>query len=96
MWIKGWQPKTSKNTSKNPPNVGSGVQPPEFRRPTPPPPPIPNVTLAKEEMIYTHKDYSQVVKIYDISYDSNGYPLFLIYINGQWIRKSAKYFKPYE
>ena len=32
--------------------------------------------------------------IYDISYNSNGYPLFLIYVDGQWIRKSAKYFKP--
>lgn len=34
------------------------------------------------------------VNVYDISYDSNGYPLFLFYYNGQWIRKSAKYFKP--
>ena len=34
------------------------------------------------------------VKIYDISYDKDGFPLFLIYFNGQWIRKSAKYFKP--
>lgn len=34
------------------------------------------------------------VKIYDISYNSNGFPLFLIYYEGQWIRKSAKHFKP--
>lgn len=34
------------------------------------------------------------VKIYDISYDKDGFPLFLIYFNEQWIRKSAKYFKP--
>jgi hypothetical protein len=31
MWRSGWQPTTSNNTSKNPPNVGSGVQ-----NPTPP------------------------------------------------------------
>ena len=36
------------------------------------------------------------VKVYDISYDSNGYPLFLIYHNEQWLRKSAKYFQPFE
>lgn len=36
------------------------------------------------------------VTIYDISYDSNGYPLFLYYDYNthQWIRKSAKYFYP--
>jgi hypothetical protein len=77
MWNNGWQPRTSKNTSKNPPNVGSSLQ-------------------NSGEMIYAYKNCSQVVTIYDISYDSNGYPLFLIYIDGQWIRKSAKYFKPYE
>ena len=45
-------------------------------------------------MIYTYKDQSKFVKIYDVSYDSNGFPSFLIYIDGQWIRKSAKYFTP--
>ena len=35
-----------------------------------------------------------VVQVYDVSYDSNGYPIFLIYFDGQWIRKSAKHFKP--
>lgn len=34
-------------------------------------------------------------KVYDISYDSNGYPHFLIYRDGEWIRKSAKYFRPF-
>ena len=32
--------------------------------------------------------------IYDITYDKNGYPQFLIFKDGQWIRRSAKYFKP--
>lgn len=45
-------------------------------------------------MIYTYKDQFEFVKVYDISYDSNGFPLFLTYIDGQWIRKSAKYFEP--
>lgn len=31
--------------------------------------------------------------IYDVSYNKSGYPMFLIYKDGQWIRKSAKYFK---
>ena len=31
--------------------------------------------------------------IYDVSYNKSGYPMFLIYNDGQWIRKSAKYFK---
>jgi hypothetical protein len=89
--------------NKNP--VVYGAHTPKFRRPTPPPPQsIPNVEPAKVELLkekdfimaYAYKDCVQVVRIYDISYDSNGYPLFLIYINGQWTRKSAKYFKPYE
>lgn len=47
------------------------------------------------KMSYT-ENHGYPVIIYDISYDSKGYPLFLIYIDGQWIRKSAKYFKPIE
>lgn len=48
------------------------------------------------EMVYTDKDLIVVVKVYDIAYDSCGYPLFLIYLDGQWMRKSAKHFKPME
>lgn len=49
------------------------------------------------KMKYNYNRYSEiVVKVYDISYDNDGYPLFLIYIDGQWIRKSAKYFSPIE
>lgn len=36
----------------------------------------------------------QRVEIYDIAYDSNGFPSFLMYYRGQWVRKSAKYFEP--
>lgn len=46
------------------------------------------------EMIYTYKGITDKVKIYDITYDKVGFPLFLTYYNGQWIRKSAKYFRP--
>lgn len=46
-------------------------------------------------LYFTDKNHYMVAtRIYDISYDSNGYPLFLIYLNGQWERKSAKYFSP--
>ena len=37
------------------------------------------------------KDY----KVYDITYDKAGYPHFLIYKDGQWLRMSAKHFRPY-
>lgn len=33
--------------------------------------------------------------VYDITYDKAGYPHFLIYNDGQWLRMSAKYFRPY-
>lgn len=32
--------------------------------------------------------------IFDITYDSCGYPQFLIYRDNQWLRMSAKYFTP--
>lgn len=34
--------------------------------------------------------------VYDITYDKAGYPHFLIYKDGQWLRMSAKYFRPYD
>lgn len=40
-------------------------------------------------------DYASVYyKVYDITYDNNGYPHFLIYENGEWKRVSAKHFRP--
>jgi hypothetical protein len=89
--IKGWQPTKRFDASKRPPNVNSGVQTPMFRNPTPPPPP--NMAYAKPLMLYM-PDESRLVEVYDITYNSNGYPLFLIYLDGQWLRKSAKHFRP--
>lgn len=37
------------------------------------------------------KDYM----VYDITYDKAGYPHFLIYKDGHWLRMSAKHFRPY-
>lgn len=41
------------------------------------------------------KELDEIVDVYDITYDKTGFPHFLIYIDGQWLRKSAKYFRPY-
>ena len=37
------------------------------------------------------KDYH----VYDITYNKAGYPHFLIYKDGEWVRMSAKHFRPY-
>lgn len=42
-----------------------------------------------------NKDNGKDYKVYDITYDKAGYPHFLIYKDGQWLRMSAKYFRPY-
>lgn len=39
-------------------------------------------------------DGEQVVKVFDIKNNKNGYPHFLIYYNKQWKYVSAKYFVP--
>ena len=81
-----------------PQKSGSNAQTPRFRRPAPPPAPIKPRRSPKNngllKMLYTFDMQAKEVYVYDISYDSAGYPLFLTYINGQWIRKSAKYFIP--
>ena len=38
----------------------------------------------------TNKQYD----VYDITYDYTGYPHFLIYDDGQWLKRSAKHFRP--
>lgn len=43
-----------------------------------------------------NKDNGKDYKVYDIAYDKAGYPHFLIYKDGQWLRMSAKYFRPLE
>ena len=37
---------------------------------------------------------SPYVKVYDIRYNANGYPQFLIYEDNQWKLVSAKHFRP--
>lgn len=44
----------------------------------------------------TNKNNGKDYRVYDITYDKAGYPHFLIYNDGQWIRMSAKHFKPYD
>ena len=42
-----------------------------------------------------NKDNGKDYKVYDITYDKVDYPHFLVYKDGQWIRMSAKHFRPY-
>lgn len=46
-------------------------------------------------MNVVNKDNGKDYRVYDITYDKAGYPHFLIYKDGQWLRMSAKYFRPY-
>lgn len=46
-------------------------------------------------MTVTNKNNNEKYEVYDISYDKAGYPRFLIYKNNQWVRMSAKHFKPH-
>lgn len=47
-------------------------------------------------MIVVNKNSNEQYSVYDITYDNNGYPRFLIYKDGQWLRMSAKHFRPYD
>lgn len=42
-----------------------------------------------------YKKGCEYVDVYDITYDTSGYPHFLIYYDGQWRREKAKHFMPY-
>lgn len=46
-------------------------------------------------MMVVNKNNNKLYEVFDITYDKAGYPHFLIYKNGHWVRKSAKHFKPY-
>ena len=46
-------------------------------------------------MTVINKNDNKKYHVYDIVYDKTGYPQFLIYKDGQWLRKSAKHFRPY-
>ena len=45
-------------------------------------------------MMVINKNNNKEYEVFDITYDNVGYPHFLIYKDGQWIRMSAKNFKP--
>ena len=47
-------------------------------------------------LIVENKNNNRIYEVFDITYDKNGYPRFLIYNNGQWMRISAKHFRPLE
>ena len=46
------------------------------------------------KMKVVEKKTGNVYEVYDITYDNCGYPRFLLYKDGQWIRQSAKYYVP--
>lgn len=41
-----------------------------------------------------NKRNNKVYEVYDITYNKTGYPHFLIYKDGEWLRLSAKNFRP--
>ena len=47
-------------------------------------------------MMVVNKNNGQLYEVFDIVYNKAGYPHFLIYKDGEWLRLSAKNFKPYE
>ena len=47
-------------------------------------------------MTVINKSNNERYNVYDVTYNNAGYPHFLIYKDGQWIRMSAKYFRPIE
>ena len=49
-----------------------------------------------KKLYLIEKETGDIYEVYDISYNKNGYPHFLVYKDGQWMRMSAKHFKPVE
>ena len=47
-------------------------------------------------LIVENKDNGMIYEVFDVTYDDAGYPRFLIYRDNQWIRMSAKHFRPLE
>ena len=45
-------------------------------------------------MTVVNKNDDEKYQVYDITYDKAGYPHFLIYKDGMWVRSSAKHFRP--
>lgn len=46
-------------------------------------------------MTVVNKNNNKKYNVFDITYDKAGYPHFLIYKDEQWVRMSAKHFRPY-
>ena len=46
-------------------------------------------------MLVINKDNNEMYEVYDIVYHQSGAPHFLIYKDGQWLRMSAKHFRPW-
>lgn len=45
-------------------------------------------------MLVIGKDDKKTYEVFDVSYDHNGYPKFLVFKGNQWMRLSAKHFIP--
>lgn len=37
-----------------------------------------------------------IYPVFDVQYDSSGFPVFLVFRNMQWLRNSAKHYIPVE
>ena len=46
--------------------------------------------------LVTNKDNGEMYEVYNVVYNKAGYPHFLIYKDGCWLRISATYFEPYD
>lgn len=46
-------------------------------------------------LVVMNKESGKLYDVFDIVYNRAGYPHFLIYKDGQWVRVSAKHYKPY-
>jgi hypothetical protein len=50
--------------------------------------------MRMNKMQVINKDNNEIYEVYDIVYHQSGAPKFLIYKDDQWMRVSAKYYKP--
>lgn len=58
------------------------------------PRPVESLFLTEDAMRFYCSRWMCFVTVFDITYDKNGYPMFLVFHDGQWLRMSAKYFTP--
>lgn len=47
-----------------------------------------------DHILGMNREYRKKYKVHNVRDDGNGYPQFLIFDDGQWKYKSAKYFIP--